>query len=125
MANNKILLIDDDLEDAELFMEAVLLEHPDTICNIATNPLVAFEDLMVSEDLPDWIFVDFNMPAINGAELIHKMKSETRLAHISFVLMSSHSYEVIASLTSKYEKVKYIVKPSSFPEMVALVGSVL
>lgn len=125
MLYKNILLIDDDPEDADIFKEAVYFLNSEIVCHAVTNPLRAFEELLVAENLPDMVFVDFNMPALNGAQLIQKMRTEKRLQNITFVLMSSHSEDVINVLTEKFDKVQYIIKPSSFQELVDLMDTLL
>jgi len=125
MSCKNILLIDDDSDDAEIFIEAVNALEKEIICQTSSNALTAFEGLKTAEKLPDYIFVDFNMPALNGAEFIQKMKDETRLQHIPIILMSTHSVEVMCQLTKQFDSLKYMTKPSSFQELVALLDGVL
>jgi len=125
MLYKNILLIDDDSEDADIFKEAVHSVNSEIVCHAVTNPLRAFEELLVTQNLPDVVFVDFNMPALNGAQLIQKMKAENRLQNITFVLMSSHSEDVMNVLTEKFDKVQYIIKPSSFHELIELLDTLL
>ncbi|MDR7211725.1 response regulator [Flavobacterium piscis] len=125
MLYKNILLIDDDTDDAEIFIEAIESLERGIASRVATNALHAFEELQTAESLPDFIFVDFNMPALNGAEFIQKMKDERRLQHIPIILMSTHSVEVMSQLTQQFETLQYMTKPSSFHELVALLDEVL
>lgn len=82
MSCKNILLIDDDSDDAEMFIEAVSSLQKGIICQTASNALKAFEEMKITENLPDYIFVDYNMPALSGTEFIQKIKDEERLHHI-------------------------------------------
>ena len=125
MSYKNILLIDDDSDDAELFMEAVESLQKEVVCQTENNALKAIEELKTTENLPDLVFVDFSMPAINGAEFIQKVKSEQRLKHIPIVLMSSHSVEVLRKLTEGFEAVQYRTKPNSFQDLVAMLDALI
>ncbi|MEO7975569.1 response regulator [Flavobacterium sp.] len=125
MLYKNILLIDDDSDDAEIFVEAVDSLQKQIICRTSNNALKSFEGLKIAEDLPDLVFVDFSMPALNGREFIEKMKSVKRLQYIPIILMSSHAVEVLCELTQKLEGVSYMTKPNSFQELVIKLNEVL
>jgi CheY-like chemotaxis protein len=125
MLNKSILLIDDDSDDAEIFAEAIDSLQRQIVCDTSNNALRALEELKVAEILPDLIFVDFSMPALNGGEFIEKMKSEARLQDIPIILMSSHTVEVLCKLTQQFEGVNYMTKPNSFQELVRQLDLVL
>ena len=125
MLNKNILLIDDDSDDAELFIEAVNALHKNIVCRTTNNPLKALEELKNADELPDFVFVDFSMPGLNGAEFIEKVKEEKRLGCISIILMSTHTVEVMRKLTRQFDTLQYMTKPSSFQELVAMLDEVL
>lgn len=66
MLYKNILLIDDDPEDAEIFMEAVQKLNKGVKLQWAVNPQKVFNEMQSAEQLPDLIFLDYNMPLING-----------------------------------------------------------
>lgn len=125
MSCKNILLIDDDSDDVEIFVEAVHSLHKEIVCQTASNALKAFEELKTAENLPDFIFVDFNMPALNGISFIQKMKDQNRLEHIPVILMSTHTPDVMCQLTKQFETINYMTKPNSFQELVVLLDGVL
>lgn len=125
MLYKSILLIDDDSDDAEIFAEAIDSLQKQIVCDTSNNALRALEELKIAEKLPDLIFVDFSMPALNGGEFIEKIKSESRLQSIPVVLMSSHTVEVLCQLTQQFEGVQYMTKPNSFQELVIQLDLVL
>nr|WP_294932589.1 response regulator [uncultured Flavobacterium sp.] len=125
MSYKNILLIDDDNDDIEIFVEAVNSLHKEIVCQTSSNALKTFEELKTAERLPDFIFVDFNMPALNGISFIQKMKNQNRLEHIPVILMSTHTADVMCQLTKQFETINYMTKPNSFQELVVLLDGVL
>jgi len=125
MSYKNILFIDDDSDDAEIFVEAVNSLQKGIICQTANNALKAFEELKTTENLPDFIFVDFSMPVLNGAVFIQKMKEEDRLKNIPVILMSTHTAEVMCKMTKEFDVMHYITKPNSFQELVLLLDEIL
>ncbi|PBJ07987.1 response regulator [Flavobacterium sp. ACN6] len=124
MLYKKILLIDDDSDDTDVFLEAVNSLDKNINCLVQNNPVQALEYLKNLEILPDLIFVDFNMPVLNGNELIGRMSKVVRLQDIPVILYSSYS-ETAAERLSIINDSQYITKPSNFNELVAVLKEIL
>ncbi|MFN8283107.1 MAG: response regulator [Chitinophagales bacterium] len=69
---NRIMLIDDD--DDDNFFHRIVLEEIDAANNVqvATNGFEALEYLSGDNQIPDLIFLDINMPKMNGWEFLTK-----------------------------------------------------
>ena len=73
-----ILYIDDDAEDREIFKEAITAIDPSYICNVANDGyqgLKALEEFVV---MPDFIFVDVNMPRMTGRQFLLEIKKNSK-----------------------------------------------
>ncbi len=76
-ANLKILFVDDDLVQLNLFAEMMKREGvTPTICN---NPLNALELLQVEHF--DIVFTDIQMPGMNGFELVERIRMASFIDH--------------------------------------------
>ncbi|KOP38768.1 response regulator [Flavobacterium sp. WLB] len=125
MSYKNILLIDDDPEDAEIFEEAVKALNREVKLQWAGNPERAFDELQSAEQLPDLIFLDYNMPRINGGELLQKLKSSERLSVIPVILISTPSEEFMKLKLDQNEIIKFFSKPNSYSELIAILDSIL
>jgi CheY-like chemotaxis protein len=125
MLYKNILLIDDDADDAEIFMEAVNAVEKGIAFRSEANPVKALEELEVSEKLPDIIFLDYNMPLLNGKEFLQRIKSKNKLKDIPVILISSPSEEFVTDLLQKNEIIHYISKPNSYAELIQMLKDVL
>lgn len=125
MLYQKILLIDDDQDDTEVFIEAVNSLEIDILCHVETNPVKALEKLKNHEIIPEVIFLDLNMPVINGNEFIEKMKEVEELQPIPVILYSSYSLEVAKQFFINHAPEKYITKPHSFNELTSVLKTIL
>jgi CheY-like chemotaxis protein len=84
-----IFYIDDDAEDAFILKEA-LMYIDRSIHFVAFNDSVeGILFLMRTLALPDFIFLDVNMPAMNGKECLIKIKSQERLKDIPVIMLST------------------------------------
>lgn len=86
-----ILTVDDDIEDQEIFLEAVRIIDPLTVCLKANDGTDGYEVLMDSKTYLslDCIFLDINMPKMSGIELLVLIKKDERLKDIPVYILST------------------------------------
>ncbi|CAM3552512.1 response regulator [Flavobacterium chungbukense] len=125
MLYRNILLIDDDIDDADVFIEAVNSLDKNVTCLAETNPVKALEFLKSTKILPDLIFLDYNMPVINGNEFIEKMRAVEKLKSIPIIIYSSYSENAATQLSIIHDTERYISKPNTFTELTALLKNIL
>lgn len=125
MLYKSILLIDDDLDDAEILFEAVKSLEEKIICRIVTSPVLALEELKSGQNLPELIFLDLNMPIMSGPEFLQQLKKEAALEHIPVIVYSSHTIEIMQKLTQQFDKVRCISKPNDYKELVCVLQDIL
>ncbi|MHC0443188.1 response regulator [Flavobacterium sp. 3-210] len=125
MLYKNILLIDDDNDDADVFIEAIHSLDENIRCLSETNPIKALENLKSSEELPDLIFLDYHMPVLNGSEFLEKMLQVQQLSEIPVILYSTYSVEAAEQLGINEHTERYITKPNSFVELKAVLKHIL
>ncbi len=89
MLRRKILLVDDDDDDQLLFKEAISEIATDVDCVSADNGLDALAHLRTVNPAPSLIFMDLNMPLMNGFECLEEIKKEERFKNIPVVIFST------------------------------------
>ena len=85
-----ILNIDDDEDDGFIFMEAVREINPAITCLFISTGREAIQ--LLSNDLgmlPDYIFLDINMPGMNGRECLVQLRKMEKLKDVSVVMFST------------------------------------
>lgn len=120
-----IFLVDDDLDDQLLFQEA-LSEANDSINFLsACNGIEALEELHQLDVLPCVVFMDVNMPKMNGIDCLKELKKSDRLKLLPVVMYST-------SCTLDFQKecfengaANYIEKPYDFWELCNLIRQIL
>jgi CheY-like chemotaxis protein len=110
-----VLYVEDDLDDQTIFKECLHLVRPDVVCEFANDGMTAFEKLKnPSFTKPACIFIDVNMPMMDGNELLAKIKAEPDLADIPCFMLSTsrtkkHIEQALAAGASKY-----LIKPAIY-----------
>lgn len=113
-----VLNIDDDLDDRELFCEALSEIDPGLSCVAVDCAEDALEFLGRKEVLPSWIFVDINMPRIGGLECINLLKKDDRLNGIPITVLSTTSDPTDIRMI-RQSGADFIRKESSYRQYVA------
>ena len=120
-----IVLVDDDSDDAEIFCEAIYSFDENIVCLTETNPVKALDNLKNVENPPDLIFLDYNMPVLNGNEFLKKMRKVQQLSKIPVILYSNYSEAAAEQLCITQDTERYITKPNSFDELAAVLKNIL
>ncbi len=111
---NRILLVDDDEDDRLFFIEAIELINPSLQCYTAINGKIALEKLKGDFYLPDLIFLDLNMPFMNGFDFLRQIKKEKLLSKIPVGITSTsniiHDRELSKELGANF----FLTKPNDF-----------
>jgi len=89
----------------------------------ADNGLQALET--TREQRPDLILLDVMLPLLDGFEVLKQLKDAPDTQHIPVIMLTArgHEQDVAAGLGGGAED--YIVKPFSFPELIARVNTAL
>ena len=120
-----ILYIDDDLEDREIFRDAITQISPAYVCNVATDGRQGFQILQDFVVMPDFIFVDVNMPVMNGRQFLEKVKSTPTFRSIPVIMYSTTSFAQERVEYFKLGAKDVLVKPNTFREICDLLKSVI
>jgi CheY-like chemotaxis protein len=121
-----VLLADDDVDDCIMF-EKALKELP-----ISSNLKTVYDgnDLLKTLALknirlPDLIFLDLNMPGMNGVECLHIIKTREELKKIPVVIFSTSIGDSLARKLIEKGAMECIRKPSSFHELKNVISNTL
>ncbi len=122
----KINLTDDDLDDRLFFEEAIndlqMNTELTTFCH--GGELMEFLNANVANK-PDLIFLDLNMPVMNGMECLKQIKASPLLKDIVVAIYSTSSSEKDIEDTFIRGADIYLTKPNSFSELKKAVERVL
>jgi CheY-like chemotaxis protein len=88
----RILLVDDDADDRQIFEELLHELDPDTIVDSAENGLemISFLNSIEDDALPGMIILDQNMPKMTGKESLIFLKENPRYKTIPTIVYSTY-----------------------------------
>lgn len=125
MLQRIIMLADDDSDDTEMFCEAVEIAAKDVICHSAVNGEELLKKLYALDLLPEVIFLDMNMPVMNGLQSLKAIKSDRLYKNIPVIMMSTSSHNNEVEFCLENDALCYLVKPTNFNSLMAVVREVL
>ena len=114
MKPKTILLIDDDEDDQLIFKDAINEVHSDIECLIASNGKDAYFQLEKSPAPPSLIFLDLNMPVMNGFEFLERIKKSDRLKNIPVVIYTTSDSPLDKKNTLDAGAVLFFTKTADF-----------
>jgi CheY-like chemotaxis protein len=121
-----ILLVDDDLDDVDLFREA--LNEVDALVNFrsAKNGLEALELLHSPQIItPDLIFLDINMPEVDGWRCLAEIKSTPLLKEIPVIIYSTSAAKMDEQRAAGLGAKCIYQKPERFEDLKRLLKTVI
>lgn len=85
---------------------------PTLRCETAESGLEALHMLRAMDKLPDLIFLDLNMPIMNGKQFLTEAKKDVQLKDIPVIILSTSSDLTTKSETIQLGASDFITKPN-------------
>lgn len=121
------LLVDDDIDDTFLFREVLNDVAPHIHLRTAANGQEALDMLVTlgtdGQALPDLIFLDLNMPRMDGKQCLVLIKANDALQHIPVIMYTTSSHSRDIEETMQNGAVSFITKPSHVSDLRTILGS--
>lgn len=121
---SNILLADDDDDDRLLFTDVLREYSLDSSLRFAHNGEHLMK-LLRSEELPDVLFLDLNMPLKNGMECLEEIRSDEKLKHLAVVIFSTSSHPGTINQMYNIGAHLYVRKPNDFNALRRAISEVL
>jgi CheY-like chemotaxis protein len=118
-----LLHVEDEDATAVLFLAAVKEAKIDVIVFRVSDGEQALEYLRRGALRPDLVFLDLNMPKVDGWEVLLEMNANESLRTIPVVVLSTSSLCIDKDRAKTLGARHYLTKPSTFDGLVAAVGS--
>jgi CheY-like chemotaxis protein len=123
MAGKLILLVEDDDSEAMLMQVALRKNGVAVEVTRAQDGAEALDILFSADEntLPSVVFLDLNLPKVNGLEVLERIRSQERMRILPVVILSGSALE--SDIRSAYllGANSYVRKPVSFEEFSGMV----
>jgi len=107
------LIIDDDLDDQEIFIMCVKDIREDIDCRTANNGIEALAMLESQKEyIPNYIFLDVNMPKMNGIECLGHLRKIDRFRNTKIFMYSTTSESDTVEESRNLGADDFIIKPA-------------
>jgi CheY-like chemotaxis protein len=101
-----VMIVDDDADDRLFFKEAVQELNASVTCLEATDGAQALKTLKQQQALPQYLFLDLNMPIMNGIEFLRNISIDPVLKCIPIIVyttsVSPDDMKVTSELGARY-----------------------
>ncbi len=125
MAYKNLMLIDDDEDDQEIFITAANEVSKSISCMAFLNASEALRKLIIKEVKPDVIFLDLNMPVMNGQQFLVEIKKNVSLKNIPIIIFSTTSRVATINATKELGASDFITKPEKYDQLVKILTPLL
>jgi CheY-like chemotaxis protein len=120
-----VVNVDDDLDNGHIFKRVVMDINPAIHCIVLSSgfDLINFLTTEIME-LPDFIFLDSNMPMMDGRECLVEIRKNKKLENIPVIIFSTYIAE---SDIPKYQQLNAscLEKPRDFHTLKATLDLIL
>ncbi len=121
-----VLIIDDDADDRSMFCEALHIVDESVECIAAQDGLEALGLLRAQgSPLPDFIFLDLNMPRLTGQECLSEIKKTRSLDHIPVIIYTTSRQQTDIDEAKSLGAACFITKPNTFDGICKSIAGVL
>ena len=107
------MLIDDDPDDQLFFRDAIQTIHPGLDCELASTCQEAFRQLEKPPP-PDFIFMDLNMPVMNGFDCLAYLKNQNKYKDIPIIIFTTSKNPNDINRTKQLGARWFMTKPDDF-----------
>jgi response regulator RpfG family c-di-GMP phosphodiesterase len=119
----RCFLIDDDLDDQEIFFMALQQFDESIQCDFANDAATGIENLKADGvNVPHCIFIDMNMPRMDGVECLERIKKMDHVRNIPVCMFSTSADPVSVARTKELGAIDFIVKPADISVLSEMIG---
>ncbi len=126
MENTKVLLVEDNQEDAVLTLRALKKHNIENKVYVVRDGVEALDFLFCTnryakrdpQDMPELILLDMELPNISGLEVLRRLRADHRTHQLPVVILSSSNEEQAIVESYKSGANSYVHKPTDFAQFI-------
>ena len=125
---SKFILFGEDDKDDEDFLKEIFSDIDNSISLYFVNngrKLVTILDQIPTGRLPRLLVLDYNMPELNGAEILRLLQQNSRYSSLPKIIWSTSGSEVYKKRCIELGADEYIIKPSNVNDLKEIIHHML
>jgi CheY-like chemotaxis protein len=111
-----VLYAEDDIEDVDTFCDMMVSIDPTVKCLNTQNGAETIEFLENTTVLPDIIFLDINMPTMDGRSCLRTIRKDDRFKSIPIIIYTTSGNPKDRELCLQLGANDYVQKPNTIRE---------
>ena len=114
-----ILIGEDDADDQEMLKEVFSSIDSSFILFFVNNggEILSALGKLRNDQMPCLIVLDYNMPGLNGADILRELGSNERYKHIPRIVWSTSASEKFRKLCLELGAADYVIKPNNVNDL--------
>ena len=118
--SKSILFGEDDIDDEELLKELFSSVDNSFSLTFINNgkQVIDYLNELTDDRLPCLIILDYNMPQLNGADILKELKNNLRYKEIPKIIWSTSQTETYRNKCMELGANDYIIKPSKVNDLI-------
>jgi len=123
----QVVFAEDDPDDVFLIDRALRRARPDLVTRAVRDGIELMEYLSACDAaaLPSLLFIDLNMPRMDGREVLRTLHGDARFRHLPVVVLTTSVEPQDRQQAMDLKAFAFISKPEAFKAMVAVLQSLL
>lgn len=115
---NSFFLIDDDIDDQEVFEMALQRIDSNYSFSVAHDGVEGLQKLTSDDFVPDFIFLDINMPRMDGMQCLPELRKLKHLKQSRIIMYSTTNDDKVRKASQQLGADEFMVKPSKLTLLV-------
>ena len=120
----RVLLVEDSLADIELTLESLADAKVANEVTVVRDGASAMEYLMSTEQRPDLIILDLNLPRMSGHEVLAALGEDDQLRRIPVAVLTTSSAEADVMRTYELGANCFLTKPVDVDQFIEVVHTI-
>jgi CheY-like chemotaxis protein len=119
MEFKRILLGDDDDDDCLLIKSAFADLKINAKIDVVHDGAAVIQHLYSQSDLPDVVYLDVNLPVLNGFDCVNIIRNDSRLYRLPVIIATTAYTAVFDYAVIKHADLLHLRKPNSYQKLIS------